>query len=361
MHTQSMNTDKLGAGSHSPIFAMLEAHYALQEGGIKKAKQAMRSALTLCKQHGHTTLKLMHPRYLKDLLIWSYQQGIEKEYIKQSLKTLKFDTPDIVDLNNNISNIDKPIKICTLGQFTVKVDDQTLSYTRAGYNKPFDMLKAVIVFGGQQINRSRIIDTLWPDAEGDCARRNFDTTLHRLRKLLKHSKALLLHGNQLTLDTRYVWVDTWDFDQVFSELETEIHKMHPEPDTIEQLGQHMIRLYQGHFLQNDHVRPWTLSIRENLASRFNHQVTRLARYWHTQQQHDKAIDLLKRGIELDATAETLYQELMKLYLERGDMSLAASTYLRCRKALSAHLSVLPSSETVRIYKSIGLQAQSSSL
>ncbi len=355
MQTQSVNSNEAGRGSDYPIFAMLEAHYALQEGTIKKAKQAMRSALTLCKKQGHTTLQLMHPRYLKDLLIWSYQQGIEKEFIKQSLKTLKFDSPDIAEINDNISNIDKPIKISTLGQFNVQVGEQTLSYTRAGYNKPFDMLKAVIAFGGRQINRSRIIDTLWPDAEGDCARRNFDTTLHRLRKLLKHSKALILHGNQLTLDTRYVWVDIWDFDRAYSQLEAEIHKMHANSDTVDHLTEHVTDLYRGHFLQNDHVRPWTLSIRDNLSSRITCLITRVGRYWHEQKQNDRAIALFQRGIELDSTNETLYQDLMKLYIEQGAMSQAASTYLRCRQALSAHLSVLPSSETVRIYKSIGLQ------
>lgn len=350
MYTQSVDITTY-TGS-SPVFAMLEAHYALQDGGITQAREAMHTALDLCKQQGHTTLKLMNPRYLKDLLIWSYQHGIEKDYIKQSLKLLKFDEPDVIDIT---TRVDKPIKICTLGLFTVTVGDQTLSYTRAGYNKPFDMLKAVITFGGQQINRSRIIDTLWPDAEGDSARRNFDTTLHRLRKLLKHSKALLLHGNQLTLDSRYVWVDVWDFDRTLGQLDSEIHKINRKPDLIDQLGCHVISLYQGHYLQNDHVRPWTLAMREALSHRLTSLTIKLGRYWHSQKELDKAVALFQRGIEMDNTAETLYQELMKLYIEQGAMAQAASTYLRCRKSLSAQLSVLPSSETVRIYKSIGLQ------
>ena len=352
MNTQSV--DITTYTGNSPVFAMLEAHYALQEGGVKHAREAMRSALALCKQQGHNTLKLMHPRYLKDLLIWSYQQGIEKDYIRQSLKALKIDEPDVIDIT---TRVDKPIKINTLGLFTVTVGDQTLSYTRAGYNKPFDMLKALITYGGQQINRSRIIDTLWPDAEGDCARRNFDTTLHRLRKLLKHNKALLLHGNQLTLDSRYVWVDVWEFDRAMGQLDAEIHKINRNPDLIGHLSENIISLYQGHFLQNDHVRPWTLSMRESLATRFCGLVSKLGRYYHVQKEMEKAMALYQRGIEMDSTCEPLYQELMKLYIEQGAMAQAASTYLRCRKSLSTQLSVLPSSETVRIYKSIGLQEE----
>ena len=350
MQSHTVNTEY--NPNNNPMFALVQAHYALQQGGEKQAKKAMQSALQLCKQQGDTTLRLMHPRYLKDLLLWSYQQGIEKEYVEQSLKTLTLNEADIIDITDHI---DKHIKISTLGNFTVQVGEQTLSYTRAGYSKPFDMLKALIAFGGQQVNRAKIIDTLWPDAEGDCARRNFDTTLHRLRKLLQHNKALVLHGSQLTLDTRYVWVDIWEFERTFNQLDSECHKLSCGPATMQLLTDKFLSLYQGHFLQNDHVRPWTLAMRENLSNRFIHLLVKIGRYWHQHNEPEKAIMVYQRGIELDSTAENLYQNLMRIYIEQGTMAQAASTYLRCRKALATQLKVSPSSETVRLYKLIGTE------
>jgi len=342
--------------SQQPIFALLEAHYALQEGVRKTAKAAMTTALQLCKQQGNANLQLLNNQVLKDLLIWSYQQGIEKDYVKQSLKTLMMDGPDVIDIN---TKVDKPVKICTLGDFSVQVGEQTLSYTRAGYNKPFDLLKALISFGGRQVNRTRIIDTLWPDAEGDSARRNFDTTLHRLRKLLKCNKALVLHGSQLTLDPRFVWVDTWEFDRTASQLEGELHRLSKNPELIRQLTDHYLNLYQGQYLNNDHVRPWTLALRESLSSKFNHLLIRLGKYWLHQEDNEMSIGIFLRGIELAPTCEELYQELMHVYVRQGRLAEAASTYLRCRKALATQLSVLPSSETVRIYKSISMPIEES--
>ena len=350
MYNEATDTDQHKV-IRLPIFAMLEAHYALQEGGKQVAKVAMKNALKLCQQQGNEHLQLLNNKVLKDLLIWSYQQGIEKDYVKQSLKTLMMDGSDVIDLN---TKVDKPVKISTLGDFSVQVGDQTLSYTRAGYNKPFDLLKALIAFGGRQVNRTKIIDTLWPDAEGDSARRNFDTTLHRLRRLLKHSKALVLHGSQLTLDPRYVWVDIWEFDRTTSQLESELHRLSPNPELVRQLTDHYLNLYQGHFLNNDHVRPWTLSLRETLCSKFNHLMIRLGKYWLTQEDTDMSIGIFLRGIELAPTCEDFYRELMNVYVRQGRLSEAASTYLRCRKALATQLSVLPSSETVRIYKSISM-------
>jgi DNA-binding SARP family transcriptional activator len=309
----------------------------------------MKNALKLCKQQGSEHLQLLNNKVLKDLLIWSYQQGIEKDYVKQSLKTLMMDGSDVIDIN---TKVDKPVKISTLGDFSVQVDDQILSYTRAGYNKPFDLLKALIAFGGRQVNRSKIIDTLWPDAEGDSARRNFDTTLHRLRRLLRYTKALVLHGSQLTLDPHYVWVDIWEFERTTSQLDSELHRLSTNSDMVRQLTDCYLNLYQGHFLNNDHVRPWTLTLRENLSSKFNHLLLRLGKYWLIRDETDMAIGIFLRGIELAPTCEDFYRELMHVYVRQGRLAEAASTYLRCRKTLATQLSVLPSSETVRIYKSI---------
>ena len=352
MNTQTLDT-KTTPGAQQPVLAMLDAHYALQEGNHSEARSAMKLALQFCKQLGCDHLKLLNNQFLKDLLIWSYQQGIEKEYVKQSLNTLVMDGPDVIDIN---TKVDKPVKISTLGDFSVQVGEQSLSYTRAGYNKPFDLLKALIAFGGKQVNRTKIIDTLWPDAEGDSARRNFDTTLHRLRKMLSHNKALVLHGSQLTLDPHYVWVDIWEFDRTVGQIDGELHRMSNNPGLIRQLTDHILGLYQGHFLHNDHVRPWTLSLRETLNARFTHLLIRLGRFWQQQDNHDLSIAILQRGVELENTSESLYQELMKAYINQGRMAEAASTYLRCRKALTTHLNVLPSSETVRIYKSTSIQA-----
>ena len=353
MNMQVLNTPTT-SGAQQPVLAMLEAHYALQqEDGHNDARSAMKTALQFCKQQGCAHLKLLNNQFVKDLLIWSYQQGIEKEYVKQSLNTLMMDGPDVIDIN---TKVDKPVKISTLGDFSVQVGDQILSYTRAGYNKPFDLLKALIAFGGKQVNRTRIIDTLWPDAEGDSARRNFDTTLHRLRKMLNHNKALVLHGSQLTLDPHYVWVDIWEFDRTVGQIDGELHRMSNNPDLIEQLTDHMLELYQGHFLHNDHVRPWTLSLRETLNARFTHLVIRLGRYWLHQNNDDLSVAILLRGVELENTSESLYQELMKVYIKQGRMAEAASTYLRCRKALATNLNVLPCSDTVRIYKSTSIQS-----
>ncbi len=69
------------------------------------------------------------------------------------------------------------------------------------------MLKALIAFGGKDVGETRLSDALWPDAEGDAARTSFDTTLHRLRKLIGNDKAIVINEGLLSLDDRKVWTD----------------------------------------------------------------------------------------------------------------------------------------------------------
>ena len=57
-------------------------------------------------------------------------------------------------------------------------------------------------------------DALWPEAEGDAAHVSFNTTLHRLRKLIENEKTIQLREGRVTLDRKHCWVDVWAFERV---------------------------------------------------------------------------------------------------------------------------------------------------
>lgn len=52
------------------------------------------------------------------------------------------------------------------------------------------LLKALVAIKEGEARAEQIEDVLWPDADGDVARRAFETTLHRLRKWMGHADAL---------------------------------------------------------------------------------------------------------------------------------------------------------------------------
>ena len=58
---------------------------------------------------------------------------------------------------------------------------------------------------------------LWPDVDGDAAQRSFDTTLHRLRKIMGDDRVLVLRDGKLSLDGRYCRVDVWAFERLLGQ------------------------------------------------------------------------------------------------------------------------------------------------
>ena len=102
-----------------------------------------------------------------------------------------------------------PIKIFALGRFEVLRNDQPLRFSRKVQRKPLALLKALITLGGREVREDVLMDTLWPDAEGDAARVALTSALHRLRGLLDCDGAVVRQEGQLSLDDRFCWVDVW--------------------------------------------------------------------------------------------------------------------------------------------------------
>ena len=66
--------------------------------------------------------------------------------------------------------------------------------------KPQELLQALIAFGGTEVGAGVLVDSLWPDAEGDAAYHALETALYRLRQLLGAHGALRMEGRKVGLN-----------------------------------------------------------------------------------------------------------------------------------------------------------------
>jgi LuxR family transcriptional regulator, maltose regulon positive regulatory protein len=79
--------------------------------------------------------------------------------------------------------------------------------------KPQELRQALIAFGGAEVGAGVLIDTLWPDSEGDAAYHALESALYRLRQLLGACDAVRMEGGKVCLNRNLFWVDMWDFDE----------------------------------------------------------------------------------------------------------------------------------------------------
>jgi hypothetical protein len=100
-----------------------------------------------------------------------------------------------------------PVRIYTLGRFEIQLDGKALSFSASRVPvKPLELLKALIGFGGRDVAQESLADALWPDADGDAAKRALHTNLHRLRALLGED-SLMVRDGRISLDARRCWCD----------------------------------------------------------------------------------------------------------------------------------------------------------
>lgn len=244
-----------------------------------------------------------------------------------------------------------PLRIYTLGRFSMVRHGEPLRHTRKAPQKPLQLLKVLIATGGRQVGCTYLASLMWPDKEGDLAQTSFDTTLHRLRKYLGDDRYIIIEDGRLTLNSDLVWVDVWTFERCLGELRGSLGQSADQDNAsdIDYCAKTLLATYQGHFLVREEVTHWSVSIRERLRNKYIHSLIELGNYCEKHGLWNKAILCYQKGIEVDDLVETFYQRLMVCLDEVGRKPEAIAAYRQCRQILSVVLGLEPMDETQSVY------------
>jgi two-component SAPR family response regulator len=232
-----------------------------------------------------------------------------------------------------------PVRIRALGGLDIEIDGAPLRFEHAAPRKPLALLQSLLALGGRTMSAHAACEMLWPDADGFDAYRSLITTVYRLRRLLRHREAIQFCGQSLSLDAGLVWVDAWAFERELSDSSL-------VPALVAAL-----ELYRGPFL-NDREHPHAFETRDRLQRKFARGVRLVAQWYEGAGDTDAAIALYERALEVGATSEDIYRELMQCFIRAGQTSAAAQVFQRCRALLARRLGVSPSASTVMAFRSI---------
>lgn len=240
-------------------------HLALDEGQESQAVSLLRKTMSLGRAGGYLGNWLSYPSSLLRLCLKALENDIEVEYVGRLIRRWSL-VPEVPPLH--LDAWPWPLKIYTLGGFELWRDGKPASIT-GKVRKPLELLKAMISMGGSQVPVESLCDALWPDADGDLAQRSLDTTLHRLRRLLGHEKALQLQAGRLSLDPRYCWLDIWAFERNCDELGVALKSRGQlDEGRFETQIEKCAGLYRGSYLPTDLDLSWTFPMRDRLARRY---------------------------------------------------------------------------------------------
>ncbi|MFT0174947.1 BTAD domain-containing putative transcriptional regulator [Paraburkholderia mimosarum] len=242
------------------------------------------------------------------------------------------------------------VRIYTLGAFRVVKDGQAIEFSGKAQRRPLDLLKVLIAHGGKSVDVNIVMSALWPDSQGDAAQKSFDTTLHRLRKLLTED-VVTLTNRCLSLSPKMCWVDIWEFDQL-SPIPVHTNGSDGKEGSgrdVNTIIDRVFQLYQGDFLCFEEDQQWIFGPADKVRSKFLRFVRKAGDLLEQQGNWSKATEVYRRGIEVDKLSEDLYRALMESQRRGGSVADALETYRRCRQMLSVVLSIAPSVRTTALY------------
>lgn len=330
---------------------LLLADFAFADNDEKSGLEHLRAALEMARRN-----RRIHWHYLSaDTLVArlyarALQAGIEVEYTRKLLRAHRGPLPTPPGF---LGDWPWPVRVSTLGGFSIFKDDQPLSFKGKAPRRPLELLKVLIALGGRDVREERLSEIIWPDAEGDAAHAALKTTLSRLRRLIGE-EAVLVHGGRVGLNPGACWVDIWAADGLLAQA-ANLGSGNAE---AERLGAKALGLYRGPFLGDDDA-PWALPLRERMRAKVVRYVQQRAQYLGQQGQIAAAIEVFRHGLEIDPLAEELYCGLLKAHLALGQHTEANAVCERCRRTLRSVAGVEPSAETQALCRSLHAPSSSS--
>lgn len=350
--SESMNIFKQHSKSPQHFHGIMwEAVCAFDRGDDAEGYRRLKEAFAIGRENVHTATYLDIPAETAKLCVRAIGAGIEPEYARWLVNKRRF---TLDPLPYHLEGWPWPVKIYTLGKFSLDIDDKPLTFSRKTQKRPLGVLKAILSGGGSNVSVASVADFLWPDADGDMAMNALATNLHRLRKLLGKTDSVLLQNGILSLNPKLCWIDAKAFELSLNKAEKLLNKAasNDRTDQACSLISSALALYKGEFLPDEDFIPNMLTMRGHLHGRFLQGLHTLSDHLIKEGKLEQARDQLERGIEIDECAEELYRFLMICMVSKGSKTEALNVYERLKAALAAEFKTEPSKETATIAERI---------
>ena len=316
---------------------------------------------------GSTTLARVVVQALENPDLSAYigqlvSRGLAPHVLRQIIKVLGFLPPKerahrAEQLKTLYKHCLPRIRINTLGEFSVRVNDTPLDKSVFGGDKPISLLKAIVMNGSRDIPKEILIDAIWPDASAIAGEKNFKINLHRLRKGLEASPVKefgYAYINQksglVSLDSELIYLDSDEFMAIGAEA-IRLESVNKSDQALLCYSK-AAGLYKGdYFVENPYLE-WLAPRRELFRSKYIEILEKKARLYEDMNQWQEAVDTWRCILATDSFFESAYRNLMILYADAGRKNEAIHVFKECQSILKNGLDTEPESQTRDIYARI---------
>ncbi len=196
-----------------------QAYLAYLSGDAAFGKFFLKRALSIGNRQNYIHLLWWHnPQMLSYTLAKALEGNIFPNYAKQLI--IRHNLRPSPAFGNISVNWPYRLKIYTLGRFALEIE-LNKQKIRKTPSKPLELL-AILVAAQGEVEKSYVLDILWPEIEADTAYHNLETTIYRLRKILGQKDLIKSHGRTISLDTESCYVDMWELKSKLEKIKKAI-------------------------------------------------------------------------------------------------------------------------------------------
>ncbi len=187
--------------------------------------------------------------------------------------------------------------------------------------------------------RDQVLDGLWPDLDPLDALNSLNQTVYFLRRVLEEHYVDDLSPGYLHHDSDLIWLDPELVTSRSNDCRRLIKSFPPipAPDQVDAL----VRTYQGRFALDFEYEEWAAPYRDWLHASYLEIVERAVNDDIESGHFDRGINLARRVLDVDPTAEHVEVSLLRLYRASGAHAAAAEQYSHYASAIREQLGVEP--------------------
>jgi DNA-binding SARP family transcriptional activator len=187
--------------------------------------------------------------------------------------------------------------------------------------------------------RDQVLDALWPELDPADALNSLNQTVYFLRRVLEEPYIDDLSPGYLHHDSDLIWLDS-ELVSSRSNRCRKLIKAFPPTPGLDQV-QSLVEAYVGRFALDFEYEEWASPYRDWLHASYLEIVERAINDDIETGHFDRGINLARRVLDVDPTAERVELSLLRLYRASGAHAAAAEQYSHYASAIRDQLGVEP--------------------
>ncbi|MGI1680233.1 MAG: hypothetical protein K6L75_15945 [Cellvibrionaceae bacterium] len=300
------------------------------------------SALVFARKNGIINYFGKLSNMLSSVYGYALSEKIETEYVLKLIGLQRI-RPD--DFGRILPDWPWPVRVTTLGEFSITVNNQLLDLSRQSA-RPLQLLKFLISRARTPISVPELIESLWPELDGEKGANNYKVTLSRLRKLIG-KESVIQNDSKLSLSRSHCWIDAWVVQGLVKRTEVKEFWIGKQLNRSHQL----LELCKGAFLPNESDY-WLVSYRNEIHKDYLSLLSAVTEGFVENKDFIEAIELGQKGLSIDDVNEPIYVSMMTAYDKLNQKDAAKHLYEQYQQIIQSRYNIEPSQDIKHVYHSI---------